>query len=118
MNNNKYVFNVPLIKNKLKDLRKLNNLTQEEAAEKIGIATNSLAKLESHKSTLALSIKNLINIANAYNIDINYLFKETQSEDIGNTETIILSIIKELNNKDKKLLLNIARLLKQNTSIK
>lgn len=114
MNNNKYVFDIHLIKDKLKEIRKLNRLTQEKAAEKIDIAVSSLAKLESHKSPLALSIKSLINIVNAYNIDINYLFARDENEDMDNTEMITLSVIKELDNKDKQLLLSIASLLRQN----
>lgn len=114
MDDNRYVFDVHAIKDKLKKIRKLNKLTQEEAAEKIDISVNGLAKIESHKSTLALSIRNLINIANAYNVDINYLFRKDENEDMDSTEVIILSIIRELSDKDKKLLLDIASLLKQN----
>ena len=57
----KYKLDYHLISKRIKDARKLSGLTQEQLAEKIGISTNAVAKLENNLMTA--SLQTLVNIA-------------------------------------------------------
>jgi len=117
----KFVFDKDLVKDRIRELRKLRNLTQEQASELIGMKdSNSWAKLESHKGTLALSFDNLIRIVNLFDIDVNYIFRNNETaeqEKERHTETLVVSMMKDLSEKDKQLILSIVSLFRQNRDI-
>ena len=66
----KYKLDYPFIAKRVKEVREAAKLTQAEFAEKIGISTNAVAKLETNRMTT--SLWTLVNIANVLHIDINY----------------------------------------------
>ncbi len=59
-------------------LRKKNNLSQEELAEKIGVSRQAISKWES--GTSLPEIEKLISLSEYFNVSIDYLVKE-QAED-------------------------------------
>ena len=77
----KYKLDYHLISKRIKDARKLSGLTQEQLAEKIGISTNAVAKLENNLMTA--SLQTLVNIANVLNIDMNTLFLQSTDAEAG-----------------------------------
>ena len=108
----KYKLDYRIISKRIKEARKLANLTQEELAEKIDISTNAVAKLEANLMTA--SLKTLINIANILNIDINYLLIDEKSKNKEDTSKDIFlnSLISNLSEKDKDLIIHIINGLK------
>lgn len=57
---------------RLKELRKRNNLTQKELAEQIGIKQNSYSDWETGKNEP--SFENLIKLANLLEVSLDWLF--------------------------------------------
>ena len=72
----------------IKDIRKKNNLTQKELADKLYVTYQAVSKWENNKSIPDISI--LQNISKMFNIDLNYL---TNTKKRNNTKYYILIII-------------------------
>ena len=72
----------------IKDIRKKNNLTQKELADKLYVTYQAVSKWENNKSIPDISI--LQNISKMFNIDLNYL---TNTKKRNNTIYFILIII-------------------------
>ena len=97
-NQDSYIFDKNLIKSRVRELRKLRNLTQEQSAELIDLKdSNSWAKIESYKSSLSLSFDNLIRIVNMFDVDANYFFRSMEMADIesSHTETLINDTLRD-----------------------
>lgn len=56
---------------RLKELRKLNNLTQRDVSLKLGVTTRSYQKMEASEYNPKLS--NLIELANIFNVSLDFL---------------------------------------------
>lgn len=72
----------------IKDIRKKNNLTQKELADKLYVTYQAVSKWENNKSIPDILI--LQNISKMFNIDLNYL---TNTKKRNNTIYFILIII-------------------------
>ena len=72
----------------IKDIRKKNNLTQKELADKLYVTYQAVSKWENNKSIPDISI--LQNISKMFNIDLNYL---TNTKKRNNAIYFILIII-------------------------
>lgn len=72
----------------IKEIRKKNNLTQKELADKLYVTYQAVSKWENNKSIPDISI--LQNISKIFNIDLNYL---TNTKKRNNTIYFILIII-------------------------
>ncbi len=72
----------------IKDIRKKNNLTQKELADKLYVTYQAVSKWENNKSIPDISI--LQNISKIFNIDLNYL---TNTKKRNNTKYYIIIII-------------------------
>lgn len=68
-----------MFKDNLVELRKLNQLTQEELAEKVGVTRQAVAKWESGESEPSLDKCKLL--AEAFNVSIDDLANYEQAED-------------------------------------
>lgn len=101
----KYKLDYHLISKRIKDARKLSGLTQEQLAEKIGISTNAVAKLENNLMTA--SLQTLVNIANILNIDMNTLFLQSTDDTQSNLDEYLTNHIHGLSIKDKEFLVHI-----------
>ena len=67
--------------NKIRQLRKDNNLTQEALAEEIGLSYTYLGQIE--RGTRGINIPNLIVIANRFNVSLDFLLSEHLNKEIG-----------------------------------
>lgn len=72
----------------IKDIRKKNNLTQKELADKLYVTYQAVSKWENNKSIPDISI--IQNISKMFNIDLNYL---TNTKKRNNTKYYIIIII-------------------------
>ena len=82
-----------MIGDKLIELRKKNNLTQEQLAEKIGVSRQTISKWELGET--APDIKFAKDLADIFNININEL--------VGDVNSIILDKVISNEAKTKKL---------------
>ena len=108
----RYKLDYQNIAKRIKAARKLANLTQAELAEKIGISTNAVAKLENNLMTA--SLQTLLNIANVLNIDINYLLLDEEQAEDGEVsiDAFLDSLIHSLSKKDKEFIIHTVNGLK------
>ena len=102
----RYKLDYQVIGKKVKAARKAAQITQAELAEKTNISTNAVAKLETN--LMNVSLQTLINIANALDIDINYLLSDDDA--IGNKDKSIdiflENLIKNLSIRDKAFIIH------------
>ncbi len=84
---------------RIREIRKANNMTQEQLVEKIGSDTNNLSKIENGKKFL--SAEKLVKIANALNVKVMDLFN---FEHIAPDNELIAKINNEIKNFDSKQL--------------
>lgn len=69
-----------MLSEKIYALRKKNNLSQEELAEKIGVSRQAISKWES--GTSLPEIEKLISLSEYFNVSIDYLVKEQAKEQV------------------------------------
>ena len=69
------------IGNKIKRLRKENNLTQEVLAEQLDISYTYLSQVE--RGIRGINLNNLILIANRFNVSVDYLLSDYLNKDMG-----------------------------------
>ena len=105
----KYKLDYGRIAARVKAARKSADMTQAELAERIGISTNAVAKLENNLMTA--SLQTLISISNVLNVDINYFFADDSTEETG-VDRLIIAMIKELSPKDKRFIVHMIHGLK------
>lgn len=102
----RYKLDYQTIAKRVKAARKAAQITQAELAEKINISTNAVAKLETN--LMHISLQTLINIANALDIDINYLLSSNDDMDgkDKNMDVFLESLIKSLSMRDKAFIIH------------
>ena len=86
-----------LISNKLKDIRKNNNITQEQLAEKLDISRSKVSSWETNKRDM--SITEAIKLADIYKVSLDNLF---ETNNINEKEYLEISN-KFLKNKEISL---------------
>ncbi len=99
----KYKLDHKAIAQRIKVARRAARLTQAELAEQINISTNAVAKLEAN--LMNVSLQTLINIANALDIDMNYLLSDSETTD-ENTDMFLESLLAGLSMRDKAFLIH------------
>jgi len=86
-----------ILGNKIRKLRKDNNLTQEMLADEIDLSFTYIGQVE--RGVRGINIPNLIKIANRFNVSLDYLLSEYMNEGIGKDNDILdnewLNIIKD-----------------------
>ena len=92
-----------LLGKKIKTIRKSRNLLQSELAEKIGVETKYVSRLETGFSSP--SLKTLEKIALALDVDINCLLDFSLEFDVDITRKKLCEKINLYNNQKLKLLL-------------
>ena len=66
-----------MFKDNLTELRKINNMSQEELASRIGVTRQTLSKYETGENDVPTVV--LIKLARFYNTSIDYLLGETNN---------------------------------------
>jgi len=106
----RYRLDYDFLAKRIKDARKAKGYTQSKLAEKIDVSTNTIAKLETSYTTV--SLKTLLAIANALDVDINFLLGNTPIEGKPVDETSIDDLIRDFSSKDKEFLIQIITAMK------
>ncbi len=76
---------------KIKQIRKDNNLSQEKFAEEIGVSRQSIVKYEKGVTNPLIDV--LIRICQRFNLSLDYFVKEENNDSIGNADSIDNNII-------------------------
>ena len=66
------------MRNRLRELRKINGLTQDQLSRKSGVHRTSIARYETGKN--GMSEKNLVRIAGALNVPVDEVLKGGQTD--------------------------------------
>jgi len=69
-----------LVGNRIAYYRKQKNMTQEQLAEKVGISTSYLSKIEAQNCNKSFSLAIICQIANVLDIDIKDFFDDMDSQ--------------------------------------
>lgn len=104
MNNNK-----KLLGKRIKELRKLNALTQEKLAELIDIETSSLSAIESGRHFP--SLPTLEKIANNLNVEMMSLFDFKHHQSLNDLKETIINSVNKMD--DSKKLIFIYKFLEE-----
>ena len=92
---------------KLKELRKQNNLTQTEVANKLFLTQNGYSSYENGRTEP--NIETLCKLADLYNVSLDYLVGREFKDDIGYLtpdQKNVLYAIKQLNGKNLNIILS------------
>ena len=90
---------------RIKQARKERGYSQSKLAELAEVSTNTIGKLEISYTTV--SLKTILNIANALEVDINFLVSDTPNNTKQANDLFIESLIQDFTDKDKQLLIQI-----------
>jgi len=88
----------------VKELRRIKNFSQLELSEKADLSMNTISKFEINQKQI--NLQTLIKIANAFDVDVNYLLGY-KSKELSKQELLISSLIQDLTDEDKELLISI-----------
>lgn len=99
---------------RIKQVRKIKSLSQNALAEKAELTPNFIAKIEGNNTSI--SLKTLVNIANALEISIDYLFlNDTNMLEQGkktSTDLFIDNMLQSFSESDKELLIDMINVFK------
>ena len=99
---------------RIKQARKIKSFSQNTLAEKAGLTPNFIAKIEGNNTSI--SLKTLVNIANALEISIDYLFlNDTNMLEQGkktSTDLFIDNMLQNFSESDKELLIDMINVFK------
>lgn len=96
-----------LLGKRIKELRQLRHLSQQELAEQIGIDQRNLSNIECGNT---FPSKSLTRLANALNIDLQELFDfEHYNTDENNMKAYILKNLETLSSSDLKTVYRLIR---------
>lgn len=111
---NSYILDYKLLGKRIKQARKMKTLSQNALAEKTGLTPNFIAKIEGNNTSI--SLKTLVNIANALEISLDYLMLNdiTMLEQGKKTSTdlYIDNMLQDFSESDKELLINMINIFK------
>jgi len=88
----------------VKELRRIKGWSQQDLSEKADLALNTISRFEIHQREA--NLKTLVKMANAFDVDVNYLLGY-ESEELGQQELLINNLIRDFTYKDKELLISI-----------
>lgn len=85
---------------KIKELRRLNNQTQQDIAKHLGIKQETYSAYETKKSEP--NIENLIKLADYFNVSLDYLCERPFNNDLGYLNQEQKELAKEISKLDKE----------------
>lgn len=90
---------------KIRKYRKAANMTQEQLADRIGMATSNISHIE--RATTQVSLQALVRIANTLNVSIDQLLCDSLSMADSYLDKDIAQILEGCSPKEKKIVRNI-----------
>ena len=106
----KYKLDYGILAERIKTARKEKGYSQSKLAELADVSTNTIGKLEINYTTV--SLKTILNIANALDVDINFLVSDKLPNGKQATDLFIESLLQDFTEKDKQLLIQIISAIK------
>ena len=106
----RYRLDYSILAKRIKQARHDKGYSQSKLAEMVGVSTNTIGRLEIAYTTIAL--KTLLAIANALEVDINFLIGSTSPNEKQATDLFIESLLQDLTEKDKQFLVQIISAMK------
>ena len=106
----RYKLDYVALAQRIKQARHERGYSQSKLAEYSGVSTNTIGKLEINYTTV--SLKTILSIANALNVDINFLVSDNPPENKNTTDLFIESLLQDFNEKDKQFLIQIISAIK------
>ena len=93
----------------LKEIRKSHGLTQEQVAEKLGLAPRYLSDLERNKTKGSLDT--FVKICNIYSVSPSYILKDYINVTDDQYQNAFISGYNKLNDTDKEIINELIRLM-------
>ncbi|MGN0340348.1 MAG: helix-turn-helix domain-containing protein [Lachnospira sp.] len=94
---------------RIRDIRKDKNLTQEYLAEKTGVNVSHISNIETNKVKVSLTL--LINICNELDVTLDYILENEYHTPCSSLEKELLNTIKNMEKEKQEILLRIAKVL-------
>jgi len=106
----RYELDYTQLATRIKSARLTAGYSQAKLAELVGVSVNTIAKLEINYTTI--SLKTILNIANALEVDINYLVSSTPPNHKQANDLFIESLLQDFTDHDKELVIHIISAVK------
>jgi len=100
----RYKLDYARIVENVKELRKAKGLSQLELSEKADLALNTISKFEMGQKQI--NLQTFIKIANALDVDVNFLLS-CEAQEPKKQEMLINSLIKDFGSQDREMLVSI-----------
>jgi len=104
MNMERYDLDYRKIVENVKNLRRIKSLSQLELSEKADLSMNTISRFEINQKQI--NLQTLIKIANALDVDVNYLLGY-EPKGPNKQELLINSLIQDFTDKDNEMLISI-----------
>ena len=92
---------------RIKELRKLNNLTQEQLAEKLGVFQKQIGNIET--GTTFTTMANLVKLAEIFNVEVSDLFNYNHKKSRNELENEIFGIVKNSSDTNLRLIYKVVK---------
>jgi len=106
----RYKLDYGVLAQRIKRARKEKGYSQSKLAELADVSTNTIGKLEISYTTA--SLKTVLAIANALDVDVNFLIGYSSSESEKATDLFIENLLHDFTEKDKQFLIEIISAMK------
>jgi len=106
----RYRLDYDVLAKRIKQARHEKGYSQSKLAELVGVSTNTIGRLEISYTTV--SLKTILAIANALDVDVNFLVGYAVSDAQKAMNLSIESLLKDFTQKDKQFLIEIISAMK------
>lgn len=103
--------NYHLIGQRIRRLRKLRNLSQEQLAEKVSISTTHMSHIETGSTKLSLPV--LVDLAAALNVTTNEILSGIHEENLSSSAGEIIDILDSCNSVQTQIIMEVVKSTKQ-----
>ena len=101
-----------IIGKRIKERRKMYKITQETLAEKLGVSVGYISQIE--RGIAHANLDTLANISHELNCDVTEFLSNVTANNKNYLNNDFLNLLSTLNDKQKKMLFDIAEIIKQN----
>jgi len=106
----RYRLDYEVLAKRIKQARHEKGYSQSKLAELAGVSTNTIGRLEISYTTI--SLKTILAIANALEVDINFLIGCMPTDAQQATNLLIENLIRDFSEKDKQFLIEVISAMK------
>jgi transcriptional regulator with XRE-family HTH domain len=106
----KYKLDYDMLAKRIKQARHEKGYSQSKLAELVGVSTNTIGRLEISYTTV--SLKTVLAIANALDVDINFLIGSSSLDGKHSTDLLIENLLQDFTEREKQFLAQIISAVK------